>query len=53
MTLVIIMKVLTAEDKVATVGKENEPRVDVVDAKPTKEELNRLVCKKWKKYKDY
>lgn len=35
------MKVLTAEDKVATVGNEDGPRVDVVDEKPTKEELNR------------
>lgn len=35
------MKVLTVEDKVASVGNENEPRVDNADVKCTKEELNR------------
>lgn len=35
------MKVLTVEDKVASVGNENEPRVDDADVKSTKEELNR------------
>lgn len=35
------MKVLTVEDKVASVGNENEPRVEVEAPKLTKEELNR------------
>lgn len=39
--ILTIMKVLTVEDKVASVGIENEPRVDIEDTKLTKEELNR------------
>ncbi|CAG9785273.1 unnamed protein product [Diatraea saccharalis] len=35
------MKVLTVEDKVTSVGIENEPTVEVVSPKLTKEELNR------------
>ncbi|XP_072940824.1 dual specificity protein phosphatase 14-like [Epargyreus clarus] len=35
------MKVLTVEDKVASVGSENEPTVEVEQAKLTKEELNK------------
>lgn len=41
--ILTIMKVLTVEDKVASVGIENEPRVDIAATKLTKEELNRLV----------
>lgn len=41
--ILTIMKVLTVEDKVTSVGIENEPRVDIADTKSTKEELNRLV----------
>lgn len=37
------MKVLTAEDKVASVGKESEPSVVIEAQKATKEELNRFV----------
>lgn len=37
------MKVLTVEDKVASVGNENEPTVEVEVPKLTKEELNRYV----------
>lgn len=36
-----IMKVLTVEDKVASVGNENEPTVVVDTQKLTKEELNK------------
>lgn len=35
------MKVLTASDKVANVGNENEPTVVLESQKLTKEELNR------------
>lgn len=39
------MKVLTVEDKVACVGNENEPTLEVETPKLTKEELNRYLHK--------